>query len=375
MKKILFVDMHRKDRSPSQRFRYEQYVDLLQKRGFEVDHSFLLSEWDDRFFYRSGNYVVKGWILLKSLGKRFRDVVRSSNYDFIFIQREAFMLGTAFFEWLLAQSKAKLIFDFDDAIWLNQISSSAPNRKLNFLKNPSKTSRIIELADIVIAGNNYLADYAFQYNQNVKIIPTTIDTEIYTPSKKSDKGIVTIGWSGSKTTIDHFQEAIPALEKIKEKYNTLVEIVVIGDDSYQSPKLGINGKPWNFVTEVEDLRNFDIGIMPLPNDEWTNGKCGLKALQYMALEIPTIVSPVGINTTIIDHEVNGLMAGNENEWFTCLEMLILGDGLRKKIGAKGRERVITSYSVTSNSSAFLSLFDLDTTSSNAVRKKGRSGIL
>jgi glycosyltransferase involved in cell wall biosynthesis len=368
MKKVLFIDMHRKDRSPSQRFRYEQYVDLLKKNDFKIDHSFLLSKWDDQFFYRSGNYLIKGWILLKSIGKRFRDVARSNRYDFIFIQREAFMLGTAFFERLLAQSKAKFIFDFDDAIWINQISSSAPNKKLNFLKNPSKTSKIIQLANVVVAGNSYLADYAFQFNKNVIIIPTTIDTDIYKPEKRSDKKTITIGWSGSKTTIDHFQEAIPALERIKNKYKSDVEIVVIGDDSYQSTKLGIKGKPWKLVSEIEDLSHFDIGIMPLPNDEWANGKCGLKALQYMALEIPTIVSPVGINTIIIDHEINGFLAADENEWFTCLEKLIQDESLRKKIGAQGRMKVVKNYSVLSNGSTFLSLFDRESINNNAVDK-------
>lgn len=357
MKSILFIDMHREGRSPSQRFRYEQYLGLLRTKGFVIHHSYLLSENDDKLFYASGNYVSKGWILLKSISKRFGDLFQARNYDFIFIQREAFMLGTVFFERLLSKSGAKLIVDFDDAIWLHQVSSSSPNQNLNFLKRPSKTSEIIKLADTVVAGNSYLAKYALQFNTKVEVIPTTIDTDLYTPQKKFPKSKINIGWSGSKTTVDHFKEAIPALEKVKQKYGDKIEFTVIGDGSYRYENLGIIGKSWSLDKEVSDLQEFDIGIMPLPNDEWSKGKCGLKGLQYMALEIPTIMSPVGVNTEIIDHKINGFLASTSDEWVDYLGMLIENPELRHQIGILGRQKVVEHYSVVANSERFLSLFE------------------
>ncbi|MBL7843754.1 MAG: glycosyltransferase family 4 protein [Cyclobacteriaceae bacterium] len=358
MKSILFLDMHREGRSPSQRFRYEQYLPLLSKNGFRVHHSFLLNENDDKIFYSQGKYLGKAWLLLKSIAKRWNDVARAGKYDFIFIQREAFMLGTTFFETLLSRSKAKIIFDFDDSIWLPQVSSTSPNKKLNFLKNPGKTARIISLADCVVAGNQYLADYALQFNPSVKIIPTTINTELYSPKPKESNKIITIGWSGSKTTIDHFKEALPALEVIKNKYGNRVAIDVIGDNQYRNEKLGITGKAWSLANEINDLLTFDIGIMPLPDDEWSKGKCGLKGLQYMALEIPTLMSPIGVNKEIIQHGKNGFLCTSTEEWVKYLSLLIEDSELRAQTGTAGRQTVLERYSVNANASLFLLLFEL-----------------
>ncbi|MBX2964254.1 MAG: glycosyltransferase family 4 protein [Cyclobacteriaceae bacterium] len=357
MKSILFLDMHREGRSPSQRFRYEQYLPLLHKKGYLIAHSFLLNERDDKIFYSQGKYLGKGWILIKSFIKRLSNLIHVHNYDFIFIQREAFMLGTTFFEKLLSRSGAKIIFDFDDSIWLQQVSSTSPNKKFNFLKNPGKTAHIISLAHTVVAGNRYLANYALQFNPSVKIIPTTIDTELYVPKKRETNPVVTIGWSGSKTTIDHFKEALPALELIKNKYGDRVAIRVIGDSQYQNERLAITGKAWNLANEINDLLTFDIGIMPLPDDEWSKGKCGLKGLQYMALEIPTIMSPVGVNTEIIEHGVNGFLCASKDEWVTCLSLLIEQSELRCKLGIAGRKTVVDHYAVASNTGRFLSLFE------------------
>ncbi|MCK6616503.1 MAG: glycosyltransferase family 4 protein [Cyclobacteriaceae bacterium] len=357
MKSILFLDMHREGRSPSQRFRYEQYLPLLREKGFTIHHSFLLNKTDDKLFYSQGKYTAKAWILLKSIARRIYDVLRAHQYDFIFIQREVFMLGTSFFEKLLSYSKAKIIFDFDDSIWLHQVSSTSPNKNLNFLKNPGKTARLISLADVVVAGNQYLADYALRYNPVVKIIPTTIDTSLYTPREKKTTTVVTIGWSGSKTTIDHFTEALPALEIIKGQYGNLVNIQVIGDSLYRDEKLGIIGKDWSLAREVEDLLNFDIGIMPLPDDDWSKGKCGLKGLQYMALEIPTLMSPVGVNREIIQHGKNGFLCSTTEDWVKYLKLLINDFELRQQIGKAGRVTVHERYSVFANSTRFLSLFE------------------
>src|SRR5262245_21081348 len=182
MSKVLIVAAHRPDRSPSQRFRFEQYLPFLREHGFDFDFSYLISEQDDRIFYRPGHLLTKGYIFLKSYLKRLEDVWRSGRYDIVFIQREAFMTGSVFFEKLFHRYGAKVVFDFDDAIWKLDVSEG--NRSFHWLKNPGKTARIIALSDLVIAGNRYLADYARHHNDNVVIIPSTIDTDEFVPVSK-----------------------------------------------------------------------------------------------------------------------------------------------------------------------------------------------
>ena len=162
MKKILFVCLHRPDRSPSQRFRFEQYISYLNSNGYQCKFSWLLSATDDKYFYSRGKLFHKGWIVLKSIWKRTREVLQASAYDIVFVQREVFMLGTPFFEKKFAK-KARLIFDFDDSIWVQNVSEA--NKMFSIFKNAGKTNEIIRHADLVFAGNNYLADYEKQFNQ------------------------------------------------------------------------------------------------------------------------------------------------------------------------------------------------------------------
>jgi len=354
VKKVLFIGMHRPNRSPSQRYRFEQYFSYLEENGIQCDLSYLISEKDDQVLYQGGHYLPKFRILIKSILKRRKDLLAAKNYDFIFIQREAFMTGSTYFERKLAKLKAPLIFDYDDAIWFEDKGSHLGI--LSKLKRPAKTADIIGMADIVVAGNAYLAEYGSKYNANVQVIPTTIDTKWYQPRKKGEDSQVVIGWSGSFSTIKHFEQIVPVLLKLKEKYQGKINFKVIGDATYTHKELGIQGVKWQAETEVESLQEFDIGIMPLPDEEWTRGKCGAKGLQYMGLAIPTVMSPVGVNTEIITDGVNGFLADTDEDWFRKLEKLVEFPEFRSEIGAAGRETVVARYSVEANKEKYLGLF-------------------
>lgn len=334
---------HRPNRSPSQRFRFEQYYKHFDENGIECKLSYIISETDEQYFYSPGKFGRKLWILFKAYLKRWSDVRSAKDYDVIFVQREALMTRTTFFERMLAKRKP-MIFDFDDAIWKMDVSSA--NQNLKWLKNPAKTSRIIQSSDLVIAGNNYLLGYACKFNMNSIVIPTTVDTDLFKPLPKNNSSVV-IGWSGSKTTIKHFELAVPVLKRIKDEFGEDVSFKVIGEPNYTNELLGIKGDAWNSSTEVADLNAIDIGIMPLPNDEWSKGKCGLKGLTYMSLEIPTIMFAVGVNTEIIQHGDNGFLYQTDDELFNLLKNLILDKELRKRIGHAGRKTVEAKYSVIS----------------------------
>jgi glycosyltransferase involved in cell wall biosynthesis len=293
-------------------------------------------------------------IITKSLFKRLSDARAAKNFDIIFIQREAYLLGTSYFENRFKKSGAIVVFDFDDAIWLMDVSDV--NKKFGWLKRPTKTAEIVSISDLVIAGNPYLADYARTYNPNVIMIPTSVDTEKFQrkePAKIKER--ICIGWTGSHTTIKHFSLAIPFLRELKKKYGNRIYFKIIGDAAYSEPALGIQGLKWNKDTEIEDLSEIDIGIMPLPDDAWSRGKCGLKCLEYMALCIPPVVSPVGVNTDIVQDGINGFVADTNNEWVEKISGLIESAELRKQIGEKARQSVIEKYSVLAHRDTYVKI--------------------
>lgn len=348
MPRVLFIASHRPERSPGQRFRFEQYLSALERDGWSYDHSHLVTAEDDRILYSKGNYFEKARFVRRCHQLRQRDVERMNDYDVIFLYREALMTRSIRYELKFRRSRAKLIFDFDDSVWLPNVSDA--NRRWGWLKDASKTSKLIGLSDKVFAGNAYLAEYAERYNPRTVVIPTTIDTDEYQPKwnapvTRVDDGRVVIGWSGSITTIQHFKYAIPALTILKEKYGDRIAIRVIGDGSYAEPALGVQGLPWRKETELDDLRTMDIGIMPLPDDEWARGKCGLKGLQYMALGIPTLMSPVGVNSTIIRDGEDGQLATTTEDWVGKISRLIEDADLRQRMGRAARRTVEERYSL------------------------------
>lgn len=357
MPNILFIVDHRLNRSPSQRYRFEQYLNYFKSYGYNWELSEIITEKDDKIFYHPGNYFKKAIIVLKSFFIRLKDLQRSKNFDIVFIQREALLIGSSFFEKKFYK-KNNVVFDFDDSIWL--LDTSPENKKFEFLKNSDKTKVNISNAHAVISGNTYLANYAKQFNKNVTIIPTTIDTSIHKPISKnlaSETKKIVIGWSGSISTMKHFEMAIPVLKELLIKYPNQLEIHVIGQASYKNKELEIISKSWHSKTEVEDLNCFDIGIMPLPDDEWAKGKCGLKGLSYMACGIATVMSPVGVNTEIIQHNYNGYLATTQNEWLDALSTLIENKEMRELIGRRGLETVVKRYSVEANKHLYIDVFN------------------
>ena len=352
--KIIFLSVHRKERSPSQRFRFEQYLGFLDENNFLTEHFFLVSENDDKIFYNKGNFFAKSILIFKYILKLNKLCKSIHNYDICYVQRESIFIWTHYFEKKIAK-KTNLVFDFDDSIWLENVSKA--NKFFKWLKNPDKTKKIISFSNLIFSGNQYLSNFALRFNINTVIIPTTIDTDLYQNIYKKKSNKIIIGWSGSMTTIQHFEYALPFLKKIVDRHKNIVEIKVIGDDRYFNKELKINGLPWCKETEIKDLCSFDIGIMPLPNNEWAKGKCGLKGLQYMALGIPTIMSAVGVNIDIINDGENGFLAKNNDEFESKLELLINSKKLRLELGENGKKTVQEKYSVNAWKSKYLEHFN------------------
>lgn len=350
MKKIEFIAILYPNRSPSQRFRYEQFIPYLEKNGINCSLRWIINPEDEAAFYR-GNLLAKGIVFLKATLRLISICMRIDKPDAIFIQREVYFLGTSFFEkWL--SKKAPLIYDFDDSIWMPNISES--NKHLAFLKNPKKTEEIIKLSKKIVVGNRFLADYAEQFHKNVVIIPTVVDIEKYIPNPNPfAKDKITIGWSGSHTTVAHFKKILPVLDRLKQKYKAKIDFIVIGDPHFEYLPLDIKGKPWRATSEIEDLYQIDIGIMPLPDDAWSKGKCGFKAIQYMSLGIPTVMSPVGVNPEVADFGNAAWLAATDEEWYNALSQLIENPALRQQMGTAARAHIVKNYSLQANADKYL----------------------
>ena len=350
--KVLAIVPSLYDTSPGQRFRIEQWENLLAESDVEITYSPFESDELRAVLYRSGNAVSKVMAVRNCMKRRSREVESVGNYDLVYVFREAAILGTAWFERKIAHSGVPMIFDFDDAVFVAYKSPS--NGYLSYLKFPGKTATICRLSAHVMAGNPYLAEYSRKYNKNVTIIPTTIDTEKYKITEKPDPDLVTIGWSGSFSTVQHLDTIRDVLQGLAktEKF----KLRVIGTPNYELDGVDTESLEWRSETEVADLQKIDIGLMPLPDEDWSRGKCGLKALQYMALGIPTVCSPVGVNSSIIQDGENGFLAGDTKEWIEKLKTLIHSAERRQKLAIAGRKTVEENYSAKSQAPRVLQVF-------------------
>ncbi len=350
------------DTSPGQRYRIEQWEPLLRKRGVEITYAPFESPELHALLYKPGNVGRKLSQVVDGISRRFSTLRSLRDYDVIYVFREAALLGPPFFERRIQRSGVPMVFDFDDAVFVSYRSPT--NGYLSYLKFASKTKAICRMAAHVMAGNPYLAEYARRVNSNVTVVPTTIDTEKYTVTEKTEEpDVPTIGWTGSFSTVQHLDTLRSALQKLARQAN--FRLRVIGTPVYKIDDMEIEAMSWRADTELEDLRAIDIGIMPLPDDNWSKGKCGLKALQFMALGIPTVCSPVGVNKEIIQDGENGFLANSEDEWVEKLGRLLRSAQLRKQLGQAGRATVENEYSASVQAPRVFELFR------SVVREGGR----
>jgi len=315
-----------------------------------------LDEKSWKILYEKGKSIRKIWSLITGFTKRSLKVLFGLHgYDLIFIHREASPIGPPIFEWWIAKViRKKIIYDFDDSIWL--ANTSAENSLIANLKWHRKVTSICKWAWKVSTGNEYLAEYARLYNDNVVVIPTTIDTEYHQleiPEQIRDDAL-RIGWTGTHSTMEYLNIVKKALETLSEKYN--ISFLVISNQPSETAMENVKYLKWSKESEIEDLQKIDIGIMPMPDNEWTKGKCGFKALQFMALGKPVIASPVGANTDIIQDGINGFLASTNEEWVAKLSQLIEDPELREKLGKAGRQTVVEKYSLEANKQKYLDLF-------------------
>jgi glycosyltransferase involved in cell wall biosynthesis len=355
-KRILFLLPYPLHRAPSQRFRVENLLPLLDEAGIPYTLRPFMDEGTWNVLYKGGSMMQKAAGIVRGFLRRVKTVmIEAPRIDCIFIHREASPLGPPVFEWYLKKILGKkIIYDFDDAIWIP--NTSAQNKLAASLKAFWKVARICRWSTIVTGGNDYLCAYARKHTKGKVVrIPTVVDTEgRYNRLKEHKEGPVTIGWTGSHSTLPYLDQIMPALQALQETHP--FRFLVIADKQPELPLQNWSFSPWNATTEIPDLLQIDIGVMPLTADPWSEGKCGFKLIQYLSLGIPAVASPVGVNALILEHGVNGFVASNEEAWIQSLKTLIEDWQLRQRFGASGREKMVREYSIASQRKQFLKLF-------------------
>ncbi|HSU27282.1 MAG TPA: glycosyltransferase [Chitinophagaceae bacterium] len=340
--------------SPGQRFRFEHYLSVLEEMNIRYRISPFYSSRSWKSLYKHGNHFKKAFAVLAGFAKRWIRLFSIFRYNYIYIYREAAPLGPPFFEWFIARvMKKRIIYDFDDSIWVPVTSEY--NRAILKFKFTGKVKKICHWAYKVSVGNRFLENFARQYNTQVFLIPTVVNTEnIKTKKQDHFSPHPAIGWTGTFSTLKYIDLVLPVLQELQLKYP--FTFVVIAEKDPRLPLTHYRYIPWNRETEAEDLLNFHIGLMPLTNDEISKGKCGFKAIQYMSLGIPAVVSPVGVNAEIVEDGVNGFLCESPQDWKKRLEELLNDPAMRTSMGEKAKAKITGIYSVAATKEKFLELF-------------------
>jgi len=319
---------------PSSRYRIYQYIPYFKKYGINCKIRPLFKETYFKII-NINNTLIR--IILKAIYSIYRLFVRLyeirdvKKFDLVIIEHQIFPYLPPFLEYLIKKQNKNIVIEFDDAIYLT------------FLHR-EKIGKILKLSKGVIVGNDFLKNYVVKFNPNVQVIPTTIDMERYNPKIDDSRDKAIIGWIGLAYNLNFLKSLENVFRKLSKKYK--ISLKVISGRPLEIGGVEVIFKKWSYDSEVEDLQSIDIGIMPLSENEWSWGKCGLKLLQYMAIGLPSVSSPIGVNNEIVNDGINGFLAKNDEEWFEKLSALIEDKNLRKEMGLNGRKTVEEKYSLT-----------------------------
>lgn len=326
-------------RAAATRFRVLQYLPFFDAAGLEVEVRPLF---DDRYLQK---LLVEGrrapLDILRSLSTRLTTLADVRQFSLVVVYMEALPYLPAVFERTLVRLGVPYAYDFDDATFHQY--DQHPNRLVRaFLSN--KIGSIVAGASMVMAGNEYLAEYAGRFNKRVHIVPTVVDTDLFTPAPArvaSDQ--VTIGWIGSPSTAQYVNERRALWERITADRRSVLRLVGAGPEALRMPF--IEHRPWREESETAEVQQFDVGIMPLRDDPWSRGKCGFKLIEYLACGVPAVASPVGVNAKIISQGENGFLCRTDDEWEDALRRLTGEPELRHELGRRGRELIRQHWSL------------------------------
>lgn len=342
----------------SSRLRMMQYVPALQSAGIDVEVSPLLDDGYVRDLYANTVSIPE---VARSYWRRLRSMRSMDRFDVVWMEKEAWPWLPDWLELPLLGRSTRLVVDYDDAVFHRYDAHLSPLVRGLLGK---KIDGVMRRADLVTAGNDYLAERARAAgSRRVEWLPTVVDLERYpAPEPANGESVLTVGWIGSPSTADYLREVSAALAPMQAA--GLIRCVAIGARPEQLAGTPFEASEWGEDSEVAQLHGFDIGIMPLPDAQWERGKCGYKLIQYMACGLPVVASPVGVNTDIVDPGKNGFLALTPEQWAEGIRTLAMDAGLRRRMGDEGRRRVEQTYCVQAQTGRLVEMLN------SVVRQEG-----
>lgn len=335
-------------RAASTRQRLLQYQPYLAEHGIEIEVSPLLDDDHVRALFEGKK--AQPLSIIAAYGRRIGMLLRAARYDVVWVHYEMFPYLPGIVEKAVGLTGTPVILDFDDAIFHGYDRHANP--VVRWLLG-RKLVGLMRTAFVCICGNAYLQAYAAQHARGAIVVPTVVDTAVYVPPKVDappDRRIV--GWIGSPSTwAAHLKPLLPTLLPMLRENSAILKVVGAGADSRGIE--GIESVDWSEAAEVSEIQGMDIGIMPLPDDDWARGKCGYKLIQYMACGLPVIASPVGVNSQIVEHGKSGYLAEGNPDWSAALGSLLADPAMRRSMGRAGRDRVVAHYSLASQKATIL----------------------
>jgi glycosyltransferase involved in cell wall biosynthesis len=338
--------------SPGQRSSIELWQKVLGPAGIALDHSSFETERLRRVIYGSGHSGAKAAELARAYGRRLRSLRIVDDYDAVLVYREAALVGPELIERIVARRKP-IIYQLDDPLYVPYRSPFSG--WFSYLKFFGKVGRICRLSRVVIVNSSHHADFAARFSADVRQIPSVVDGDLYRPKQQWNRnGRICIGWSGSATTVGNLQVIAEPVRDIARRLD--VRLHLVGVERPPFPGVETVALPWRAETEVDDLRALDVGLLPLPVNEWNKRKFFLKLVQYMALGIPAVATPLGSNPEVLEHGRTGFLADTPAEWVESLERLATDAELRRRMGQRSADVAHRRYTVQANADRIVAAF-------------------
>lgn len=327
-----------------QRLKYEQYVDEWRAAGWEVTLSPFMDDALWRVVYERGHLAAKVWGTLKGVARRWRDMLRVGRYDAVYVYISVSPIGSTLLERLTRRLARHLIYDIEDNILDGTGGGQSINPIAALFRSTGKARYLTEVADEVITASPFLVDRCAALNAHGRctLIPPSVDTDRFVPGTRAADGVPVVGWTGTFSSRPYLDLLRPALQRLAERVP--FRLRVIGNFDYDLPGVDLEVVRWTKAREVEDMQAIDIGLYPLPHDDWVLGKAGLKVIQYMAFGIPSVSSDVGTAPLQVREGETGFLARGEEDWVTLLERLIRDPAERARVGAAARIEAVRAYS-------------------------------